>query len=146
MNQHNYALIIILYNNIIGTHMPEYPETAPHNLSRNDHESQQPQKWESKWRQCLKNHHERIISCLNVNELLPHLDKKRLLTPNERDTLDNMYTTRREKARYLLRILPGKGENGFRLFLECLRDEKHHLGHEDLVKCLGLDSQTPIDV
>ena len=131
--------------------MLEYPGIAPrcYDLSRNisvDHESQQPQKWESEWRRCLKNHHDRLINCLNVNALLPHLDRKRLLTPSENEILYSMRTTPIEQASYLLRILPGKGENGFKLFLECLRDEKDHLGHEDLVKCLGLGSQTPIAV
>ena len=93
-------------------------------------------KWESEWSQSLKEHHCKIIEYLDVNTLLPHLWEKGLLTPNERDMLDSMHTTPRKQARYLLRILPGKGKRGFKLFLESLRDEKYHLGHEDLVKCL----------
>ena len=88
------------------------------------------------WSQCLREHHCRIIDYLDVNTLLPHLWEKGLLTPNERDTLDSMHTTPRKQARYLLRLLPGKGKYGFKRFLECLREEKYHLGHEDLVKCL----------
>ena len=93
-------------------------------------------KWESEWSQCLKEHHCKIIEYLDVNTLLPHLWEKGLLTPNERDILDSMHTTPRKQARYFLKILPGKGKHGFKRFLECLRDEKYHLGHEDLVKCL----------
>jgi hypothetical protein len=101
-------------------------------------------KWESEWSQCLKEHHCRIIEYLNVNTLLPHLWENGLLTPNERDWLDSMRKTPREQARYLLRILPGKGKRGFKRFLECLREEKYHLGHEDLVKCLDHSSCSQI--
>ena len=98
------------------------------------------EKWESEWSQCLKEHHCRIIEYLDVNTLLPHLWEKGLITPNERDMLDSMQSTPRKQARYLLRILPGKGKLGFKRFLECLREEKYHLGHEDLIKCLDHSS------
>ncbi len=103
-------------------------------------EPQTEKKWESEWSRCLKEHHCRFIEYLDVNTLLPHLWEKGLLTPNERDWLDSMRKTPREQARYLLRILPGKGKHGFKRFLECLREEKYHLGHEDLVKCLDHSS------
>lgn len=128
----------------IGTEYPG-PVTTSHSCAKLSgryspvQSTQQPQekKWEGEWSQCLKEHHCRIIEYLDVNTLLPHLWEKGLLTPNERDTLDSMRMTPREKARYLLRRLQGKGKRGFKLFLECLRDEKYHLGHEDLVKCLN---------
>lgn len=110
-----------------------------HDQSR-DREPQAEKKWESEWSQCLKEHHCRIIEYLDVNTLLPHLWEKGLLTPNERDMLDSMHTTPRKQARYLMRILPGKGKLGFKRFLECLHEEKYHLGHEDLIKCLDHSS------
>ena len=119
--------------------MLEYPGTTPRVQSYEPLES-------TDWSRCLKEHHRMIIEYLNVNALLPHLNEKYLLTPSENEVLYSMRTTPREQARHLLTILPGKGKKGFKLFLECLRDEKDYLGHKDLAKCLGLSSQTPIAV
>ena len=135
-------MIVIAVTPYTGTHM--YPITTSQScdLSRESpvELTMQPQekKWESEW-SCLKEHHCKIIEYLNVNTLLPHLWAKGLLTPSEREMLDSMHLTPHKQARYLLKILPGKGRHGFKLFLECLRDEKDHLGHEELVKCLGLN-------
>ena len=125
----------ILLCNIVGTPMLEYPGTASRVQSYEPPES-------TDWSRCLKEHHRMIIEYLNVNALLPHLDEKCLLTRSESEVLYSMRMRPREQARHLLRILPGKGKDGFKLFLECLHDEKDHLGHKDLATCLGFSSQT----
>ena len=91
---------------------------------------------QKEWSECLSEHYFKIIEYLDVTSLLPHLWQKHLLTPTERDVLDSMRATPHEQNRYLIKILPGKGESGFKRFLECLRNDKDHLGHEDLLKHL----------
>ena len=76
--------------------------------------------------------------------LLPHLLEKGLVSPYEHDTLDRMVPY--DQNMYLLRILPGKGKDSFKRFLECLKDEKEHLGHKDLATCLSLSYQVPVAV
>ena len=92
----------------------------------------------------LRPHYRRMIDNLNVRTLLPHLIDKGLLTLGEQEQLESMLS--HDQNVYLLRILQRKGNGWFRLFLECLKEEKEHLGHKDLAICLGLSSQEPIEV
>ena len=83
----------------------------------------------------VEQHYPRIIGMLNARVLEPLLIQKGLLTPDEREELESRGYY--DQNKYLLRILPRKGENSFKLFLECLREEKTHMGHEDIVKWLN---------
>ena len=143
----NVLILIVAIIPTIGAHNM-YPLTASQSPDSVDCESMQPQaekRRESEWN-CVNKHHCRIIELLNVDALLPHLWEKGLLTRSERDTLYSKYLTPCQKATHLLTVLPRKGKCAFELFKECLSDCKDHLGHEDVLKCLVLSSQIPIEV
>ena len=135
----------------IGTNMTKHPgitstsQLSAYALSSSRTRTIQ-QRESPSWSLLLKEHHCRIIELLDTTSLLPHLWRKGLLTPIERDKLDSVHATPQEKAQFLLKIIPRKGENGIKQFLECLMDEKDHMGHDELVKCLGLYSQTRTEV
>ena len=93
-----------------------------------------------KVRECLRKHYKRIIQCLNMRALLPHLLEKGLLTDYEWENLEKL-TAHEQSEYFILRILPRKGEEGFKRFLECLRAEKEHLGHHSLADVLYLNFQ-----
>ena len=74
---------------------------------------------------------------MNLEALLSHLLKKKLLSQCEYQELDFRRELRQRQNQYfLLNILPGKGRGAFNKFLECLKAEKEHLGHQDIVETL----------
>lgn len=76
-----------------------------------------------------------IIANLNVKSLLPYLIKERLLTRDEQEHLESKLPY--DQSCYLLSILQRKGNDGFKRFLKCLKEEKEHLGHEYLADHLS---------
>lgn len=69
--------------------------------------------------------------------LLPFLRRKRLVTQSELQQLSSDgKESDLEKNRKLIRIITGKGENAYDLFIEALQEEGEHLGHASLVKKL----------
>ena len=85
----------------------------------------------------LKN---RIMKCvqpdlLDFPTLIPLLNKRHLLTQANSYDLANQLLSPTKRANLLLYdILPSKGPGAFTLFLECLQEEKQHMGHQHLVK------------
>ena len=79
---------------------------------------------------------------MKVNELMPHLIAKDLLTRSEREKLDSLQGLEYDQNKYLLKILPRKGDHSYKLFLECLEEEKEHLGHKDIVEWLKQPRRT----
>lgn len=77
-----------------------------------------------------------LLNSLNVDSLLPHLQKERLLTHEEFEALIHPLKTSHEKKNILLSILPTKGENAYERFLTCLTNSDDHSGHSYLVKLL----------
>ena len=71
----------------------------------------------------------KIVRGVNLKELKAHLLEKRLLTFDEACsfTSDGMEVIFR-----LFEILASKGPTAYVLFVECLRDEKEHVGHMEL--------------
>ena len=90
----------------------------------------------------LENFENDLLETLAVDTLLPHLRKNKLLTPNEMDSLTKSGISRREAARELLRILKTKGSGSFSLFIDALRMEKEHMGHQSLYKAITTYCQT----
>ena len=73
-----------------------------------------------------------------MEALLPHAFTNKLLTRDEYEIIDSLKGTPRKQNRYfLLNVLPRKGETAHQRFLDSLKAEKEHLGHEDLVKLLS---------
>ena len=74
---------------------------------------------------------------LDLATLLPHLNNHNLLTATENYHLMNNSTPSTDRAQQLVySILPSKGPHAFTLFFECLKKEKEHIGHQELVKMI----------
>ena len=73
-----------------------------------------------------------LKSFLNLEYLLPHLMKRKLLTTSEEQKLKNLAKTNHDNNSEFLDYLKTKGALAFSLFLAALRDETEHLGHVDL--------------
>lgn len=83
-------------------------------------------------------HCDSIIQSLNMDTLVPHLLKNNLLTQGEYEEIDrDKETPRKQNQYFILKVLPRKGGNAFEKFLESLKAEKEHLGHQELVKLLS---------
>ena len=74
-----------------------------------------------------------FIECTNIDELLPIMESKQLLTFYDMDEL--MQKSPRKKVLYIFKkLLRTKGHRGYIIFLECLDEEKQHHGHRDIVR------------
>ena len=82
-------------------------------------------------RECI----DEISACLRGPEILPHLIKHRVLTFPDGEFLLNDSVTKEEKAKRLLSLLDKK-PRGFCLFIQCLEDNREHLGHSYLAALL----------
>ena len=76
----------------------------------------------------------------NFTSLAPLLHEHKLITGEEYSKLTapiDFNCTKEVKARYFyIEVLDTKGEKAYTLFHHCLKLEKGHLGHRDLVKLL----------
>ena len=74
-----------------------------------------------------------FIECTNVDELLPIMESKQLLTCYDIEELAK--NTHYKKAKHIFtELLRTKGHRGYIIFLECLDEEKQHTGHREIVK------------
>ena len=74
---------------------------------------------------------------IQLTHLLPILRTKRLVTLSEFQQLSSDgKESDLEKNIKLIRIIIGKGEKAFDLFIEALQEEGEHLGHDSLAKKL----------
>ena len=71
-----------------------------------------------------------IIKDLEPNDILPDLG--RVLTVNDDDEI-KAQSTRQRRCEKLLEILPRKGPNAFKVFVEALKKEAPHLA-DDLME------------
>ena len=71
----------------------------------------------------------KVVRLLSVKELLPHLVEKRLLTSDESSSFSTYGT---EDVLRLFIILKTKGPTAFSSLVECIGDEKQHVGHKEL--------------
>ena len=75
------------------------------------------------------------LELLDIDALLPLLNKYQLLTQANMYDLKNPLIAPTERANLLVyRILPSKGLGAFTLFVKCLQEEKEHLGHQTLTQ------------
>ena len=76
-----------------------------------------------------------ITSTIQLTYLLPILLQKRLVTEAEFQQLSSEgRESDSEKNGKLIRIITGKGEDAYDLFVEALQEEQEHLGHSSLAK------------
>ena len=92
---------------------------------------------DSDLRDVLQNLKLDITLTVQLAYLLPFLRQKRLVTETEFQQLSSDgRELESEKNGKLIRIIVGKGENAFDLFVEALQEEQEHLGHGSLAKKL----------
>ena len=92
-------------------------------------------KYHDQWPPLLVKHSRDIIKSLNMEMLVLHLIEKKVLTMSEYHELDKCPSWK-QSEHFTLKVLPTKGEDGFKQFMECLKDEEEHSGHQDLYRQL----------
>ena len=89
-------------------------------------------------REIIKSNLPEFVTMTDVNQLLPLLEKRQLLTDDDKDVLRNTSTTSCAKARYLLTdFLYSKGHQGYIRYYECLQEELSHSGHRLILKMIN---------
>lgn len=87
--------------------------------------------------QILNDFGQELKTTLNIPCLLPGLVKRKLLTDAEIAQLRHPNKPDLEKNDEFMNILKTKGSKAFGKFLEALKEEDQHLGHEDLYEKLS---------
>ena len=98
-------------------------------------DEQQTKYHDQPWPPLLARHSGDIINSINMDMLLPHLIEKNLLTKSEYHELRTC-SPWKQGEHFVLKVLPTKGEKGFKRFMECLEEEDEHSGHQDLFQLL----------
>ena len=76
---------------------------------------------------------EQFFKYLNVEELMPHLKTRKLLTEAEEVKLSSITDRSLANTKLIFEILPLKPPDAFLLFFQALKCEKNHKGHQYLV-------------
>jgi len=71
---------------------------------------------------------------LDPSAIFAHLTAQHLLTDDDKQVLLNTSRTPRENSKYIMQILPRKGDGWFDKLLHCLRESVDGTGHGDLLK------------
>ena len=79
---------------------------------------------------------EEFFKYLNVEELIPHLKTRKLLTKAEEAILNSNTDRCLANKKLIWEILPSKSPDAFLLFFQALKCEKNHKGHQYLVKVI----------
>ena len=78
----------------------------------------------------INQHWDEITRALNPDELMPQLSKEMLLDFNEKSVLLADSKSTYEKSRYILQCLEAKDPSAYSKFLNCIKAERNHMGHE----------------
>ena len=73
---------------------------------------------------------------LDPPAIFAHLIAQHLLTEDDKQVLMSNARTPREKANYIMHVLPRKADGWFDKLLQCLHDSTDGTGHGDLLKDL----------
>lgn len=87
----------------------------------------------------LQNCSAAIVELLDFTAVLPYLCASNLLTDENVRMLKNVSKSQKEKAQYLVYILPRKAEGWFGRFLDCLHRSAEGTSHADLIKELEVN-------
>ena len=80
---------------------------------------------------------EEAVICIQLDYLLPELQKRKLVTDFEFQQLSDKSSMPDEKNRSLMHIIETKGgEKSFDLFIEALEAEQQHTNHKHLAEVL----------
>ena len=90
-------------------------------------------------KQCIQGFN-KLMCNLNIEDLVPVLFAKGLLTADEFDRLTNlaMVMTRREKVSFVLKLLNTKGPTAHLLFVTCLEQKSENPSHKELLCLFGV--------
>ena len=80
-----------------------------------------------------------IVELLDFTAIVPYLRASNLLTDENLRMLKNISIPQKDKAQYLVYILPRKAEGWFGRFLDCLRQSTEGTSHADLIKELEVN-------
>jgi len=80
-----------------------------------------------------------IVKLLDFTAVVPYLCSNNLLTDENVRTLRNISISQKDKAQYLVYILPRKAEGWFGRFLDCLRQSSEGTSHADLIQELEVN-------
>ena len=69
---------------------------------------------------------------MNSESLTPHLYQNKLITKDDFERVQNQNMTSKDKVTFLYLKLVHLGEDGFKVFMYCLRNADDHAGHEEL--------------
>ena len=83
-----------------------------------------------------------VTSLVNLEALVPYLQKHQLLTDEEESYLSNMLYSSITRAQMLLRYLKHKGDGSLQMFLCSLNLAQEHKGHKELAEKLTKHMQT----
>ncbi len=87
-----------------------------------------------------------FLQHLNLREIVPHLFQAHLVTAEECEQLLNEHYTQDKRIIELTAILSKKGPESVQIFLQCLRQEKTHSGHTDLLSAIISSPELPESV
>ncbi|XP_065897157.1 uncharacterized protein [Dysidea avara] len=74
---------------------------------------------------------------INLDCLLPYLNRHKVLTRSERFCFNNSSKSQNEKIAYLLQVLDGKDSGTVLKFIRALKEETEHTGHMKLYSLLA---------
>ena len=77
-----------------------------------------------------------FVTYLDLPSLIPYLNRHSLLTRQQDELLRNEHHTKQDRVLKLLEYIEGKGPEGYKKFVQALREERTHMGHKELYKCL----------
>ena len=80
-----------------------------------------------------------IVNLVNLETLVPVLNKYNVITKEESEHLLNTNLPSRQRKRDLTTFLESKGTSGHSLFLRALKEETEHCGHKELHDLLVAD-------
>ena len=84
----------------------------------------------------VNQHYDEISGALNPIQLMPLLLKEELLDSNEKSILLEDSKSTSEKSHYILQCLETKGPSAYSKFLNCIKAERNHMGHEYITSLL----------
>jgi len=74
---------------------------------------------------------------INLDCLLPYLNRHKILTRSERSLFKNSSKSQNEKIADLLQVLDGKDNGTVLKFIQALKEETEHVGHKKLCSLIA---------
>ncbi len=90
--------------------------------------------------------HVQFLQYLSLREIVTQLFQAHLVTAEECEQLLNEHYTQEKRIVELTAILSKKGPESVQIFLKCLRQEKKHSGHADLLSAIISSPELPESV